>query len=53
MPAVTVLSTGGTIASTAGENGATPEKSGEELVAAVPEIESYADIEVTEVVQKP
>ncbi len=54
MPAaITVLSTGGTIASTAGDEGATPSKSGEELVDAVPEIESYAEIEVTEVVQTP
>lgn len=54
MPAtITVLSTGGTIASTTGENGATPSKSGEELVAAVPEIESYADMTVSEVVQTP
>ena len=54
MPAaITVLSTGGTIASTAGEDGATPSKSGEDLVGAVPELESYADIEVTEVVQTP
>lgn len=50
---ITVLSTGGTIASTPGEDGATPNKTGEELVAAVPEIESYADIEVLEVVQTP
>ncbi|UPM45066.1 asparaginase [Halocatena salina] len=54
MPAsITVLSTGGTIASTPGENGATPSKRGAELVAAVPEIESYADVEVVEVVQTP
>ncbi|WP_435079202.1 asparaginase [Halococcus sp. AFM35] len=51
--AITVLSTGGTIASTQTENGATPSKSGEELIAAVPELESYADIEATEVVQTP
>lgn len=50
---ITVLSTGGTIASTPGEDGATPSKAGEELIAAVPEIESYADIEVLEVVQTP
>lgn len=51
--AIRILSTGGTIASTSGENGATPSKSGEDLVAAVPEIESYAEIEVEEVVQTP
>jgi L-asparaginase len=54
MPAsITVLSTGGTIASTSGADGATPGKSGEDLIAAVPELETYADIEVAEVVQTP
>lgn len=52
-PTITVLSTGGTIASTGGERGATPNKTGAELVAAVPPIESYADIEVREVMQTP
>jgi L-asparaginase len=51
--AITLLSTGGTIASTQTENGATPSKSGEDLIAAVPALESYAAIEVTEVVQTP
>jgi L-asparaginase len=50
---ITVLSTGGTIASTSAEDGATPTKSGADLIAAVPELESYADIEATEVVQTP
>lgn len=50
---ITVLSTGGTIASTPGADGATPSKAGEELIAAVPDIESYADIEAREVVQTP
>jgi L-asparaginase len=50
---ITVLSTGGTIASTSAEGGATPSKSGEDLITAVPELESYADIEVAEVVQTP
>jgi L-asparaginase len=50
---ITVLSTGGTIASTPAEDGATPSKSGADLIAAVPELESYADIEATEVVQTP
>ncbi len=50
---ITVLGTGGTIASTPGEDGATPSKNSEELIAAVPEIESYADIEAVEVVQTP
>lgn len=54
MPAtITVLSTGGTIASTSGKGGATPSKSGEDLIAAVPELESYAEIEIEEVVQTP
>jgi L-asparaginase len=51
--AITILSTGGTIASTQTENGATPSKSGEDLITAVPELESHADIEVAEVVQTP
>ena len=50
---VTVLSTGGTIASTEGETGATPEKSGEDLVASVPVIDEYADVTVEEVLQTP
>lgn len=50
---IAVLSTGGTIASTAGADGATPSKSGADLIAAVPELESYADIEATEVMQTP
>jgi L-asparaginase len=54
MPAsITVLSTGGTIASTPAEDGATPSKSGADLIAAVPELKSYADITATEVVQTP
>lgn len=53
LASITVLSTGGTIASTPGENGATPNKCGEELIEAVPEIESYADVDVVEVVQTP
>lgn len=51
--AVTVLSTGGTIASTGGENGATPSKDGEALTAAVPGLNEYADITVEEVSQTP
>jgi len=50
---VTVLSTGGTIASTSQTDGAEPSKGGEELVAAVPELTEYADITVKEVVQIP
>lgn len=50
---VVVLSTGGTIASTAGEDGAAPSRSGTDLVDAVPEIASYADVDVRDVVQTP
>ncbi|WP_049995821.1 asparaginase [Halococcus sediminicola] len=50
---ITVLSTGGTIASTPAEDGATPSKSGADLIAVVPELESYADIEAAGVVQTP
>jgi L-asparaginase len=42
---VLVLSTGGTIASTAGENGASPTKAGEQLVEAVPELDDRAEVE--------
>lgn len=50
---ITVLSTGGTIASTATDDGATPTKRGQELVGAVPELDEYADIDVEEVAQIP
>ena len=49
MPQVRVLSTGGTIASTDGPGGATPSKDGDALVAAVPELEKIADIDVESV----
>jgi L-asparaginase len=52
-PSVTVLSTGGTIASTAGEGGATPQKSGEDLLASVPGIDDHAEITVEQVLQTP
>jgi L-asparaginase len=52
-PTITVLGTGGTIASTAGEAGATPEKSGADLVSAVPAIGEYADVEAEQVLQTP
>ncbi len=42
---VLVLSTGGTIASTAGDDGAGPTKTGEELVGAVPELEGRIRVE--------
>jgi L-asparaginase len=50
---VRVLSTGGTIASTATEDGAEPGRTGEELVRSVPEIDEYADLSVEEVAQRP
>lgn len=50
---VTVISTGGTIASTRGAEAATPQKGGEELVAAVPELSEYATLSVREVAQVP
>lgn len=49
---VRVLSTGGTIASTSGEDGATPDKTGEELVTAVPVIDDYADVSIDQVAQR-
>ncbi|AXR79360.1 asparaginase [Natrarchaeobaculum sulfurireducens] len=49
MPHVRVLSTGGTIASTAGPQGATPSKAGDDLVAAVPELEAVATVDVESV----
>jgi len=53
-PTVRVLSTGGTIASTKDDDGgATPDRSGEALVDAVPAVESYADVAVEEVAHVP
>lgn len=49
----TVLTTGGTIASTAGDDGAVPTKDGRELVAAVPKVEEYADVAVERVANVP
>ncbi|MDG5760243.1 asparaginase [Natronococcus sp. A-GB1] len=49
MPRVRVLSTGGTIASTDGDGGATPSKDGDDLVAAVPELEDVATLEIESV----
>ena len=48
-PRIRVLATGGTIASTAGEAGATPSLTGDDLVDAVGDIEAYADVEVERV----
>ncbi|WP_136591850.1 asparaginase [Salinigranum halophilum] len=53
MAHVTVLGTGGTIASTSKDTGATPELSGADLVEAVPDLESYATLSVEQVAQVP
>lgn len=51
---VEILTTGGTIASTRdGDGGATPDRSGEALVDAVPDVESYAEVTVEEVANVP
>ncbi|SIS17262.1 asparaginase [Natronorubrum thiooxidans] len=52
-PTIAILSTGGTIASTSAEGGATPSKRGADLVAAVPELEAYAELTVEEIAQVP
>ncbi|MFO7927069.1 MAG: asparaginase [Halobacteriota archaeon] len=50
---VAVISTGGTIASTRDETAATPQKSGKELIAAVPELSEYATLSVRDIAQVP
>ena len=50
---VTVCSTGGTIASTDAAGGATPTRTGAQLIEAVPELEEYATLTVEEVAQTP
>lgn len=50
---VTVLGTGGTIASTPGEGGATPELRTADLLDAVPEIEAHAAVEAAQIAQTP
>ncbi len=52
-PEVTVLSTGGTIASTETDDGARPDKGGAELVEAAEEAEQYASLTVEEVAHIP
>ncbi|WP_458190322.1 asparaginase [Haladaptatus sp. NG-WS-4] len=52
-PHITILGTGGTIASTDSTTGAKPSKRSEELVEAVPQLDDYADIDVREVAQRP
>lgn len=50
---MTALGTGGTIASTADEDGATPELTTEELLEAVPDVERYANVRAKQVAQTP
>ncbi|WP_227355179.1 asparaginase [Haladaptatus salinisoli] len=50
---VSVLSTGGTIASTSGEDGAVPTESGDRLVEAAPELDAVDGLEVEQVAQIP
>jgi L-asparaginase len=52
-PNVRVLSCGGTIASEPTDAGAEPAKSGDELVAAVPQLADYADVSAVEVAAHP
>ncbi len=52
-PTVTILGTGGTIASTEGEAGATPTLSTDALLDAVPGIEDHADLTAEQVAQTP
>ena len=52
MPRIRILSTGGTIASTAADGetpGKTPTLSGDDLLETVPELDEYAEIEVADV----
>ncbi|WP_254543714.1 asparaginase [Halomarina pelagica] len=52
-PTVAVLGTGGTIASTDTDDGAEPTRSAADLLEAVPELASYADLVVEEVAERP
>ena len=52
-PTVTVLGTGGTIASVPDEDGATPSLSSAELLEAVPELDEQADVTTEQVSQTP
>ena len=53
VPTVAVLGTGGTIASIASEDGATPSLSSTQLVEAVPTLTEYAELMVEQVAQTP
>jgi L-asparaginase len=50
-PEVAVISTGGTIASTRDDAAATPQKGGEELIEAVPELTEHAAVSVRDLTQ--
>ncbi|WP_241430917.1 asparaginase domain-containing protein [Natronolimnohabitans innermongolicus] len=50
---VTLLSTGGTIASTDADGGPRPTRTGEELVESIPELESHATLSVETLAQAP
>ncbi len=52
-PTVSVVACGGTIASEPSDDGAAPEKTGDDLVAAVPGIETYATVSAREVCRRP
>jgi L-asparaginase len=52
-PRVAVVACGGTIASEPGDDGAAPEKTGEDLVAAVPAVSDHARVTTTEVCSQP
>lgn len=53
MERVHAIATGGTIASTAGAEGAAPSLSGDDLVEAVPGLAEYADVTVESVAERP
>ncbi|WP_254535972.1 asparaginase [Halomarina litorea] len=50
---VTVLTTGGTIASTGSERGAVPSEDGAALLAAVPGVHDHVDVTVRDVLRRP
>ncbi|TKX87973.1 asparaginase [Halorubrum sp. SS5] len=52
-PRVAVVACGGTIASEPGDDGAAPEKTGDDLVAAVPAVSDHARVTTTEVCSRP
>ncbi|TKX75790.1 asparaginase [Halorubrum sp. GN11_10-6_MGM] len=52
-PEVAVVACGGTIASEPGDDGAAPEKTGDDLVAAVPAVSDHARVTTSEVCSQP